>query len=559
MLTQRPARALLGSILVCAMACTGQVSDVNPPGMPGNGGTSVPGTGGSSPPAPPPPPSNDNVFFKSAVRRLTKTELRQTILDLTGLDLATEIAKFPEDYAEANDVFAFDNRYTLQQPSAALIEAAKNLADAVAAKIQADPAAARRLVGCTPKAAVDDACLRTFVQSFGRRVLRRPLATAEVDAYVTHFRPFAMEANDFYEAAGLSVRALLQDMEFLYRVEVGQPVTGQAGLFKLGGYEMATRLSYFLWGTTPDDALLDAAGSLATPDGVRTQATRMLADPRAVRAVGKFHGMWFGYERQPPPAPLTKPMLDETSALLERVIFKDKRPWLDLFRSKETYVDATLAAHYGIAAPAGGSGWVSYGATGRQGILSHGTFLGVERKHDDTSPTMRGQFVRTRLMCQVVPPPPPNLGVDIDAAPTDGNCKSDRYSMWKRPGCNACHELMDPIGHGLEGYDRVGKARAIAPADVGKAGCEITGDGDLKPAGTFHGVAGLADKLLESKVLESCLSTQLASYYLGREVRTEEQELFGRVAARFASGGYRFDQMLMDFVTLPGFGYRVAE
>jgi hypothetical protein len=181
----------------------------------------------------------------------------------------------------------------------------------------------------------------------------------------------------------------------------------------------------------------------------------------------------------------------------------------------------------------------------------------VERKHDDTSPTMRGQLVRTRLMCQPVPPPPPNLGVDIDAAPTEGNCKSDRYSMWKKDGCRACHEMMDPIGHGLEGYDRVGKARTIAPADAGKAGCEITGAGELLPTGgAFRGAAGLSDRLVESKVLESCLSTQLASFYLGREVRSEEQALFGRVSGRFAGGGYRFDQLLLDFVTLPGFGYR---
>ena len=128
------------------------------------------------------------------------------------------------------------------------------------------------------------------------------------------------------------------------------------------------------------------------------------------------------------------------------------------------------------------------------------------------------------------------------------------------PVCASCHQLMDPIGHGLEAFDRVGKARTIAPADAGKVGCEIAGTGELFPTGgTFRGAAGLSDKLVESKVLESCLATQLASFYLGREVRTAEQELFGRVATRFAGGGYRFDQLLMDFVTLPGFGYRVAE
>jgi hypothetical protein len=516
------------------------------------------------PPPVPTTPGNgsaDNLSLASAVRRLTRTELRQTLLDLVGLDLAAELAKFPEDYAEANDVFAFDNKYTLQQPSSALIQAAKNLADTAGAAVLADGALARRLSPCVPQAPNDQACLRNFVTAFGRRVLRRPLTDVEADAYVTKFRPFAVESNDFGRAQSLIVRALLQDMEFLYRVELGQP-TATPGLTRLSGYEVASRLSYFLWGTTPDDALLDAAGAgerLQTPAAVKQAATRMLADPRARRGVGKFHAMWLGYQRQPPAAPLQKPMLDETRALLERVIFDERRPWLDLFRLSETYVDATLAAHYGLPAPAAGAAWTSYGATGRQGVLSHGTFLGVERKHADTSPTMRGQLIRTRLMCQAIPPPPGNLMVDIDAAPTDGNCKTDRYSMWKRDGCKGCHELMDPIGHGLERYDMAGAARDIAPDDQGKAGCALTGQGAVLGQGAFTGPAGLSDRLIESKALESCVATQLASFFLGREVRDPERALFDRVGARFAAGGHRFDQLLLDFVTLPGFGYRLAE
>jgi hypothetical protein len=531
---------------------------------PGGGGANPGGPGGNVTPVPPPPPSDDRVFFASAVRRLTKAELRQTLQDLLGVDLAAELAKFPEDYAEAGDVFAFDNKYEHQQPSSALIEAAKNLADVAGARVLADQAVQRRLVTCTPTAAGDAACLRSFVQGFGRRVMRRPLTAAEVDGYVSKFRPLGEAAGSFYRGVSLVVRAMLQDVEFLYRNEIGQPVQGIAGVYKLTGPEVATRLSYFLWGTSPDDPLLDAATGgdrLQSPQAIRAAAERMLADPRAVRGVNRFHGMWLGYERQPPPAPLGAAMNAETGALIERVIFKDRRPWLDLFRSKETYVDAALAAHYGLPAPAGGSGWVGYGATGRQGILSHGSFLGVERKHDDTSPTMRGQFIRTRLLCTVVPPPPPDLMVDVDAVPTDGECKADRYSMWKREGCKGCHMLMDPIGLGLENYDRVGRYRQSAPADAGKPACAISGRGELagSAAGMFDGVAGLSDKLVASGQLEACLGTQLASHLLGRAPRGDEVALFQRVGARFAAGNHRFDLLLLDVVSLPGFGYRIAE
>jgi hypothetical protein len=516
------------------------------------------GTGGSGPQLPAEGPR----YFKSAVRRLSKNELRATIFDLTGADLPEEVAKLPEDYAEANDVFAFDNKYVLQQPSAALIEAVKNIAEIVGERVRTDAAVRARVLPCKPAKAGDEGCLRTFVGSFGRRALRRPLATAEIDAYVTKFLPFAVEENDFNRATSLVARVLLQDLEFLYRVEVGAPVASVPGLFKLGGYEVAARLAYFLWGSGPDDALLDAAGAgaqMGTPTAVREAALRMLGDPRARRAVDRFHGMWMGYERQPPPGALQRQMLDETNALIERVVFTDKRPWTELFRAKETYADAALAAHYGLPAPAGGTGWIGYGASGRQGILAHGAFLGVERKHEDTSPTLRGQLVRTRLLCSRVPDPPASLMINTDNPPADGDCKRDRYSMWQREGCKSCHTLMDPIGHGLEGFDRSGQARTIAPADMGKPNCAITGDGNLVgEGGPFKGVAGLSEQLLASHALESCLTTQLASFYLGREIADTETATFDAIAAHFRADG-RFDDMLVDFVTLPGFGYRIAE
>jgi hypothetical protein len=534
---------------------------LDPHGLPAGAGGSAGGPG--NPTAPPP---TGTVFFKTATRRLTRRELRQTVLDLTGVDLSDQVTNLPEDYAEAKDIFAFDNKYVFQQPSQSLIETAKSLAEVVGDRILSDAAVKKQLVSCAPGGASDTACLRTFVTTFGRRALRRPLATPEVDDLITRFQPFAREANDFYFAVSLIARTLLQDPEFLYRIEIGQEVAGTPGLAKLGGHEVASRLSYFLWGTAPDDALLDAAGTsdrLQTPDAVGKAAVRMLADARARAGVDRFHSMWFGYERQQPPQPLLRPMLDETNGLIERVVFKDRRPWLDLFRSKETYVDATLANHYGLPKPASGSAWTSYGTTGRQGILSHGTFLGVERKHDDTSPTMRGLFVRTRLMCETIPPPDPNLNVDVDAAGTNGRCKVDRYAMWNTPVCGACHARMDPIGLGLENYDRVGKYRTVTTqdAEAGNADCVIPGTGDLgAPGSSFRGVAELSDRLVDSKAIEACLSTQIASYYLGREVRDEERPLFqDQVAGHFRSSGYHFDQLLVDLVTLPGFGYRVSE
>src|SRR6185436_6874900 len=178
---------------------------------------------------------------------LSQGELRNTLSDLLGVDLNTELAKFPEDFSEAGDVFAFDNRYAYQQPSAALIAAARNLAQVAATRVLADQTLRSQLVACTPKNASDETCLRSFVTRFGRRALRRPLTPAEIDQIVAKARPAATDANDFNRAVAVVVQALLQDVEFLYRVEIGQPVAGNAGLYKLTGPEVATRLSFFLW------------------------------------------------------------------------------------------------------------------------------------------------------------------------------------------------------------------------------------------------------------------------------------------------------------------------
>jgi hypothetical protein len=508
-------------------------------------------------------PVAERVVFRSAARRLTRSEIRQTVIDLVGVDFAEEVSRFPATYPEGNVVFAFDNDYTLQEPSTALVEAAKSLAEAVAARLASDAALRARLVPCTPSGPGDEACLRRFVSSFGRRALRRSLTADEVTRYATKLRPLSMEAGDFFRGVGLAVRALLQDVEFLYRVEIGRPVPGSPGLLRLTGPEVASRLSYFLWGAPPDEALLDAAEggeALQTPQAVRAAATRLLGAPRAKQGVAKFHSMWLGWERFTPEPPLGRQMLAESEALLERVILKERGSWLGLFRAQETFVDRALAAHYGLPAPASGSAWVGYGATGRQGILSHGAFLGVERKHKDTSPTMRGLFVRTRVMCEEVPPPPDNLEIDIDNPPTEGDCKIDRYSAsLKNPTCAFCHQKMDPIGFGLENFDRAGKYRTLAPDDARKPQCQITGEGELSSVGPFKGVAGLADRLVASKALEGCVPRQLGHFLLGRTLAAEEERLFVALGKRFEASGHRFDALLLDVVGLEGFAYRVAE
>jgi hypothetical protein len=496
----------------------------------------------------------------SGARRLSRNEYDTTLRDLLLDESRSGFAKLPED---VND--PFDNDYTTQQPSGVLVEAAETLAGEAAARLLADPAKRDQVVGCTPTAPDDAACLRSFVTHFGRLALRRPLTTEEIDQLLT-FGEFALEGNDFYIAVGMVVSTLLQHPEFLYRVEIGRPVSGRPGLYRLTDHEVGTRLSYFIWGSTPDDALLDLADArkLSTPEAVRAAATRLLADPRARARVDRFHALWLGYHQLPHSADLTTAMRTETGALIDRVVFDERRPWTDVFTSDETYVDATLAELYGLPAPAEGFAWTPYPAgTGeRRGILAHGSFLSVAGKFGDTSPTQRGKLIRERLLCESIPPPPPNVNVDQPPESPTSTCKYDRYEAHRANGsCSGCHSQMDPVGFGLENFDQTGRFRTH---DNGDTSCTIAGDGllfGLGEGGTplpFHGPGELAAVLVESGRLEQCLVTQVYRFAVGHREAEADAPYLAALAGAFATT-HRFDDLILELVTAEQFGYRQEE
>jgi len=491
----------------------------------------------------------------SGLRRLTQAELRATIEDLLGSDPGADVELVPADATTP-----FDNDYTTQIASAALIEGVKAVADRAADRLLADAAMRDRIVGCTPAGPSDATCLRSFVTRFGRRALRRPLSEEEISEYLS-FQSLAVSESDFYVAVAAIVRTMLQELDFLYRVEIGTPVPQVPGMAQLSSWEVASRLSYFLWGSTPDDALLDLAQSdaLRTGDQIRAAATRMLDAPRANERIARFHAQWLGFDKPSLPPALIAPMRAETDALIARVVLEERTSWLDIFRSTETFVNDDLAAHYGLPLPGSSEPrWVSYGDSGRQGILSHGTFLSVGSKFGDTSPTQRGIAVRTRLLCQTIPPPPP--GVNTDTPPEDTTtmsaCKWDRYAAHRAGGCASCHSQIDPIGFGLERFDQVGRYRTH---DVDAPECEISGEGELAGVGTFNGPAELSELLISSGMLEHCAMTQLYRFAIGRNETTEDAHAIDDLTARFESSGRRLDQLLLDFVSSPGFAYRIVE
>jgi len=501
------------------------------------------------------PPENAALVPESISRRMSQSELDNTLEDLT--DDTTRPAR---SFLSEDEYAPYDNDYNLQLVSRTLIESMEVLSIDVGQRLIDDPTRRGLIVPCQPSGPGDEACFQEFVETFGRLALRRPLSADEVAAYMT-LQEFSTENiaevdNDFYTGVALVLSAIIQDPEFLYRIEAGTP-TSEPGVHKLNDYEMASKISYLLWGSTPDDQLIaDAeAGLLGDPVGRADVIDRVLNSDRAKQQLNRYHSMWMGYRAIPHGEELLTAFNQETTSLIERVVFDEQSSYTELFTSTETYLNTFLADHYGLPQPAGGEGWVEY-TDGRAGILSHGSVLAAFSKFTDTSPTQRGIFIAERLRCTEIPIPPPT--VDADNPPGDPDdptaCKEERYAAHREiESCDACHQLMDPIGLGLENYDIAGRFRET---DDGKPDCVIGGEGELPGVGTFSGPAELADRLVESGELERCTTQQYLQFAMGRELSPDDAEVVDAVYEAFETNDFDFRSLMADYATGDAFSYR---
>jgi hypothetical protein len=532
----------LGVVALGCAACVGSIGgDGDESGAPGD--------------APPISEETAAEIGVSGLRRLTVGEYQATVVELLGLEATAARELLPVD-----TLSPFDNDYTLQIASEALIKGAEMLAGDLAEAVIADATLRSQVVGCEPSND-DAACFESFARTFGRRALRRSLADAEVQRFVA-LRSYGADVGDPWVGVGAILRAFLQHPEFLYRVEIGAPVQNQAGVHRLTDVELASRLSYFLLGTMPPTWLIDAAegGDLATPEGVSGAVEQLLDDPRARDRVNRFHAMWLSYAQLSGQG-IFGQMVEETNALLERVIFDERRPWTDVLTSDETFLTPELAAHYGLPAPEGDAGWVKYGDSPRRGLFSQGAFLSAVAKFADTSPTQRGLLIRTRMFCEVISKPPPDLNVNVDMPPAVADpdaCKKDRYYMSTEDACKACHTLMDPIGFGLEAYDATG---AFRETELGRPDCEVDGQGTFEGLGAFNGPGELGKLAADSGRVEGCVAKQLYRFAIGRNgLADEDENLLERLVEVASEGGeLRLDTFIREYTTSEPFRHRREE
>lgn len=509
---------------------------------------------GATPSAPDPDPgvAEPSTALLVPAVRLSRDELDQILEDVLLDDTAPARRSLAED-----EYTPFDNAFERQTVSRALVDSLSYLAEDVAARALTNADARARIVPCAPAAPADAECFDQVVQRLGALFFRAPVSDEDVAAYRA-LLAYGEEAADFDVAVGLLLQSFLQDPEFLYRLERGATADA-SGVRALDGYEIATRLSFLLWGTGPDETLMQAASNLTSSDARRAAAEGMLADPRAERQLFRFHSMWLGYRSLPDDDSLPARFRRETEALIARAVFDADANYLTLFDSPETFVDEALATHYGLPAPASGTGWVRYpDGSGRAGVLSHGSVLSSFSKFSDTSPTQRGIFVRTRLLCEAVPPPP--AVVDVDQPPGDGEpgCKLDRYvAHAEQSGCVECHSLFDPIGFGLENYDMLGRYREH---DDGNPDCLIDASGELPGYGEFRGPGELASLLVDNDLIEGCFARQFMSHALATsELAAPESALASELGRALAEGGGDVSAWLLDFVGGDRFARRPEE
>jgi hypothetical protein len=570
-------RAVIVPLLVlCAGACTGRVGGSGSGGAgigatgaagsatTGNGGTTGTGAGGTTGAAGTTSPTNDGwpgfaPTTSFQLRRLTTEQYTNTAQTLLGVSATgmppiegvSPVGGFSAIGASSGSV------------SGAGVGQFENAARFLAHAAFATAATRQKVVPCTPTGVTDTTCIGSFITTFGQRAFRRPLTTDEVTRYTAVAAQAAKDLGDVWQGLEAITTAFLQSPDFLYLTEVGAPDPQSAGRFRYTSYEMASRLAYFLTNNTPDDTLLAAAASdaLIAPAQVQAQAMRLLALPGAHDAVRSFFGALLALDNLDT---LTRPtalfpqftptlgaaMKQETTLTVDDLVFGTDGDYRHLFDQSDTFVNAELAALYGVPAPAGGGfARVTLPASAhRAGLLGQAGVLAARDHADGTSPTRRGLFVLTRLLCQNLPLAPP-ANLTIPPPPTGMITARQRLEQHASNAvCAACHRQTDPVGLSLEHLDAMGVYR---DTDHGLA---IDDSGEYAGQ-TFQGEIGLGAMLRDHPATGPCLIQSLYGVGVGHPATEFDRATFTALVGGFATNGGHVRALLASIVASDGFRY----
>jgi mono/diheme cytochrome c family protein len=435
----------------------------------------------------------------------------------------------------------------------------------------ADTPSRRRLFVCVPdKPAAELDCAKKILTTFARRAYRRPVTAADLQAPLQFYEQ-ARTDGGFESGIEMALRAMLASTEFLFRIERDPKNIASNTNYRISDVELASRLSFFLWSSVPDEELLGLAieGRLKDAAVLEKQVRRMLADARSEALVTNFAGQWLYLRNLAAASPDARMFPDfddnlrqafrrETELFFESIVREDHNV-LDLLRANYTFVNERLARHYGIPNVYGSRfRRVSLGTDSvRGGLLGQGSILTVTSYANRTSPVLRGKWILENMLGTPPPPPPANVPPLPDNG-SGGKILSMRERMAEHranPACSGCHQLMDPAGLSLEHFDAIGRWRART-----EAGTAVDSSGGLPDGSTFDGMAGLRSALLNRpELFVTTVAEKLMTYALGRGVEYYDAPSIRSITREASNSDYRFSSLVSGIVNSAPFQMRRSQ
>jgi hypothetical protein len=536
-------------------------SDPSHPGGKGEpGGPTGPGVGTPAPATPPGP----GVPGPAVFRRLTRAEYNNTVRDLLG-DTTSPADGFPNDSLSGQSGYTRGGAVSGVDADR-IFEATDKLATA---------AVATRLgtllpCGQAPSAEADqEKCANDFITRFGKRAYRRALTSGEATALLGLYKTQRAEVkNDFPGAIRVVLSAMLLSPNFLYRWEtVTENIVHDGAFLRFNGYELASRLSYGLWASMPDDGLFDAAdrNALQTGDQIEAQVRRMLKDPKARDAYADFVIQWLDvadlrdqtkstdYPNYTPA--VAAAMLAESKQFIANLMQEGDGKLSTLFTSKVSFIDAGLAKLYQTPGVTGTNlTQTELNGAQRGGILTHGSFLAGHAKAAESGPVQRGKAIADRILCKDLPPPPDD--VPPPKPPLDGVTTRQRFEDHSSSPCAAaCHSVLDPLGFAFENYDAVGQWRTMDSGKPVNAAAAVMIDGKMR---SYANAIELGTILATSKEAADCMAKQWLRYTLRRHEVMGDDAAIATTQDAFAKSSNDLRELIVALTKTKSFTHRTA-
>ena len=494
-------------------------------------------------------PEPESPGTKALTSLITAEQYRNSLSYIfgPGIDLKVEFSPV----ARAEGLLA--NSAAIAGISSAQLQEIQGVASSVASQV-VDVANRNYLIPCKPEATdgPDDACATQFLSETGRLLFRRALTDEEVFMYVEQAGIAATELDDFYAGLEIALEAMVISPEVFFVVERSEPDPDNPGKYRLDGYSLASRLSFFLWNSAPDDQLLNDAesGALFTEEGIESAVDRMLSSPRLVEGMRAFFDDMFVFDEVKTLAKDATIYPDFTGVTAEDAreqtlrtvtdhLLNNEGDYRELFTTRSTVMSPALAIIYGVPAQPGWAPYTFPEDSPRAGLLTQVSFLSLHAHPGRSSVTLRGMALREIFLCQTVPEPPPGIDFSVVSA-VDAHYPTQRLRVkahLETPSCAGCHRITDPIGLSLEQFDGAGGFRTTENGAV----IDVSGGLD---GFEFDGAVGLGEALHDNPELPRCLVQRVYSYGTGGPPSIEAREVLDYFNQGFAEQGYRLPELL---------------